>query len=249
MIRAMIFDLDGTLVQTEKLKAQSYAKAGVDLCPHELEEGEVIEAFKDVVGLSRRAVAMALVDRFELAEKASERMGEYGVNTPWQAYVQVRLEHYEQMLSDPEVIRENRWPHNLAVLQEARRAKCQTALATMSRCEQAIRILEILDLAGEFDFVATRDDVAEGKPDPEIYEMVSQELGVPPDGCLVLEDSPSGVRAAVDAGMWCVAVTTPFTRERLHESDLLDERWIVDDPDRVPVVVRSMVEARQTEAD
>lgn len=66
MIRAMIFDLDGTLVQTEKLKALSYARAAVKLCPHELNEEEVVEAFKEVVGLSRREVASALVEKFGL---------------------------------------------------------------------------------------------------------------------------------------------------------------------------------------
>lgn len=59
MIRAMIFDLDGTLVQTERLKAISYAQAAVEHCPYALSEGEVEEAFKDVVGLSRRQGAMA----------------------------------------------------------------------------------------------------------------------------------------------------------------------------------------------
>ena len=54
MIHAMIFDLDGTLVQTERLKALSYAHAAKELCPNGVSEGEVIEAFKEVVGLSRQ---------------------------------------------------------------------------------------------------------------------------------------------------------------------------------------------------
>ena len=66
----MIFDLDGTLVQTEKLKAISYAKAAVELCPSELQEVQVIEAFKGVVGLPRREVGKRLVDRFGLETKA-----------------------------------------------------------------------------------------------------------------------------------------------------------------------------------
>ncbi len=111
----------------------------------------------------------------------------------------------------------------------------------MSRCKQAQRVLEALDLADAFDFVATRDDVERGKPDPEIYQLVARELDVPPAECLVIEDSPSGVKAALAAGMWCVAVTTPFTRQRIHAKGLLDERWIVDDPDTLPDVVQQMV--------
>jgi len=91
MIRAMIFDLDGTLVQTEQLKALSYARAAVELCPDEIRENDVIEAFKDVVGLSRREVASTLVERFHLTGKAQKRMTEFGVDTPWQANVQVLL--------------------------------------------------------------------------------------------------------------------------------------------------------------
>ncbi|UCG64491.1 MAG: hypothetical protein JSW12_17975 [Deltaproteobacteria bacterium] len=49
MIRAMLFDLDSTLVQTERLKALSYAHAVVELCPHNLTEAELVEAFKEVV--------------------------------------------------------------------------------------------------------------------------------------------------------------------------------------------------------
>jgi beta-phosphoglucomutase len=244
MIRAMIFDLDGTLVQTERLKALSYARAAVELCPYTLDEEEVIEAFKGVVGLSRQEVARALVERFDLEEKAQARMAEFGVSAPWQAFVQVRLRHYERMLADPQVLRSNQWPHNVALLNEAGRTGCKTALATMSRCEQARRVLEVLDLVDAFDFVASGDDVEHGKPDPEIYQLVARELIVPSAECLVIEDSPSGVKAALAAGMWCIAVTTPFTRRRIHAEQLLDEHWIVDDPATLTAVVQQMVAER-----
>jgi beta-phosphoglucomutase-like phosphatase (HAD superfamily) len=91
-------------------------------------------------------------------------------------------------------------------------------------------VLDALELRGQFDFVATRDDVTNGKPDPEIYELVATELGSDPAECLVIEDSPAGVKAALAAGMWCVAVSTPFTLKPLHDSGLLEDRWIVDDP-------------------
>ncbi len=242
MIQAMIFDLDGTLVQTERLKAISYAHAAVELCPDGLTEAQVIEAFKEVVGLSRQEVAATLMERFGLEDAARARMAEFGVNTPWQGFVQVRLRIYEAMLADPEVLRSNRWPHSVALLHQARRDGCRTGLATMSYCAQVRRVLEVLDLSDAFDFVATRDDVEQGKPDPEIYLLVSCELDVPPDRCLIIEDSPSGVKAALAAGMWCIAVTTPFTHQAVHAERLLDERWIVDDPAALTAVVQRMVE-------
>ncbi len=245
MIRAMIFDLDGTLVQTERLKALSYARAAVELCPHRLDVADVVEAFKDVVGRSRQEVAVALVDRFDLALAARSRMAEFGVHSPWQAYVQIRLRIYEGMLADPEVLRKNQWPHNVALLHTARRAGCRTALATMSHGAQVQRVLEVLDLSSDFDFVATRDDVEQGKPDPEIYALVSREIGVSPANCLVIEDSPAGVRAALAAGMWCVASATPFTERALRAGRLLDRRWIVNDSATLMDVVQQMIAERE----
>lgn len=245
MIRAMIFDLDGTLVQTERLKALSYARAAGELCPHGLSEAEVVEAFKEVVGLSRREVAQALMERFGLEAAAQARRAEFGVSAPWQAFVQVRLRHYEAMLADPKVRRNSQWPHSVALLQEARRTHCKVGLATMSHYEQVRRVLDILNLTDAFDIVASRDDVERGKPDPEIYLLVARKLSIPPEECLVIEDSPTGVKAALAAGMWCIAVTNPFTRTAIHDGQLLDERWIVDDPTTLSAVVQRMIAAKE----
>lgn len=242
MIKAVIFDLDGTLVQTEKLKALSYARAAVQLDPEEVREEEVVEAFKDVVGESRREVATALMERFGLERAARQRMDEFGVKTAWQAYVQVRLRYYHDLLGDADKLRENQWPHNRALLEEARRAGCKTAVATMSRCRQANHVLDALDLSDDFDFVATRDDVENGKPDAEIYLLTAGELGVSPEECLVVEDSPAGVQAALAAGMHVVAVSTPFTRHRLHQTGLLPRERIVDEPDTLPATIAQIIE-------
>lgn len=241
MVKAMIFDLDGTLVQTEKLKALSYARAAVQLCPHEIEESEVIEAFKDVVGLSRREVATALVERFDLSDTAAKLMDDFGVSTPWQAFVQVRLNIYKKMLADPSVIKQNQWSHTMDLLASARENGCKVGLATMSYCQQATRVLDILDLGDTFDYVATRDDVENGKPDPEIYLLVAAELGVDPGHCLVIEDSPTGVQAALNAGMHVVAVSTPFTKKGLHASGLLPEGHIVDSPSELLIIVDHVI--------
>ncbi len=103
MISAVIFDLDGTLVETEELKALSYARAAVELRP-DLDEEEIVEAFKDFVGLSRGEVAVGLMERFGLEEAARARMKEFGVDRPWQAYVQIRLRIYDEMLCDPKLV-------------------------------------------------------------------------------------------------------------------------------------------------
>ena len=248
MIQAVIFDLDGTLVQTEKLKAMSYARAAVQLCTRCVNEGEVVEAFKEVVGRSRQEVSLFLMERFALEEAARSRMEEFGVKAAWQAFAQVRLQIYEEMVADPEVLLNHQWPHNIALLQQARNSQLPVGLATMSHCEQARRVLEILSLCDAFDFVATRDDVEQPKPDPEIYLLVSRELEVRPETCLVIEDSPAGVQAAQAAGMAVIAVTTPFTRMAFRERDLLDRRWVVDEPDRLPTVLRECLHALKTDA-
>src|SRR5919112_72646 len=157
MIRAFVFDLDGTLVETEELKALSYARAATQL-RRDLNEGEVVAAFGDLVGLSRQEVAVGLMRRFGLEDAARARMAEFDVGTPWQAYVQIRLGIYEQMLGDPKLIQEHCYPHNIALLRSVRQEGFPTALATQSHREQSRRVLGILGLEDEFDVVVTRDD-------------------------------------------------------------------------------------------
>jgi beta-phosphoglucomutase len=242
VIGAFVFDLDGTLVETEELKALSYARAAAELRPG-LDEGEVVEAFKDLVGLSRQEVAVGLMRRFGLEELARERMAEFGVGTPWQAYVQVRLRIYEELLADPNVVLAHRYPHNIALLRDVRREGYLTALATQSHREQARRVLDILGIAEEFDVVVTRDDVEHGKPDPEMHLLAARELGVGPEDCLAIEDSPAGVKAALSAGAEIVAVTTELTRQKFRDTNLLDRSHVVDDPRTLPAIVRHLLSA------
>jgi HAD superfamily hydrolase (TIGR01509 family) len=241
-INAFVFDLDGTLVQTERLKAQSYAKAAVELCPEDVTEAEVLEAYKDVVGESRQTVATTLMERFDLEAVAAERMTDVDVDAPWQAFVQVRLDYYDDLVQDPEVLRENRWPHTLSLLERARENQCAVALATTSRRKQACHVLSVLGHDDTFDFVATADDVERTKPHPEIYRMCAVELGVAPDRILAIEDSPTGTEAALAAGLHCIAFGTPFTEARLREESPLDDRWIVTDPDELIATVDTLLD-------
>ncbi len=71
--------------------------------------------------------------------------------------------------------------------------------------------------------------------------MAAKKLEVQPEECLVLEDSPNGVRAGVAAGMNVIAVATPFTIAGLHSSQVLEHTWVVHDPDKLLEVVRDRI--------
>jgi len=168
-------------------------------------------------------------------------MEELGVDRPWQAYVQIRLRIYQALLADSKLVLEHRYPHNIALLRDVRREGYLTALATQSYREEAQRVLGILGLTEEFDVIVTREDVEHGKPDPEMHLLVARELGVGPEECLAIEDSPAGIKAALAAGMEAVAVTTELTRQRFRNTDILDHSHIVDDPRMLPAVVCCLI--------
>jgi HAD superfamily hydrolase (TIGR01509 family) len=247
MIRAMIFDLDGTLVNTEYLKSISYARAIVHLSNGGVEEDTAQSAFKDVVGRSRKEVALYLTEKFGLNGACNSLCREYGVDERWQVLSAVRLQIYRDMLRNPKILRENLWPHNVDLLHLARETFCKVGLATMSERMQVV--LEVLGLREYFHCIATADDVKKTKPDPEIYLTVSRWLQVPPQQCMVIEDSASGVKAGLGAGMNVIAVATDFTQGQLLALEDLDNRWVVVDPKRLQEVVRERIEGLKTGPD
>jgi beta-phosphoglucomutase-like phosphatase (HAD superfamily) len=242
MISAALFDLDGTLVETEELKAISHGRSVAELDPG-VPEDEVASVYKEeLVGRSRQEVASTLVRRFGLEEAARRRMAEFGEDEPWRVLVRIRHGIYNEILADTELLLGQRYQHNIDLLRGLRREGYPTACATMSHIPQVRRVLSVLGLDDAFDVVATADDIRRGKPDPEIDLLVAERMGVPPEEFLVIEDSPAGVGAAVAAGMAVVAVPTEITRKALRASGLLDPRWIADDPRKLPDVVRERIE-------
>jgi len=211
MISAVIFDLDGVLVQTEKLKARAYGLAVQkirNLPEPDLNAGE---AYREVVGSSREATSKHVMDKLGLEEELRPLMAQYGVLEPWQALTAVRYEIYDKMVADPQVIRDNQWPYTVELLKMAKEASCQTALTTLSKKKDVLHMVHSLGLESMLDVVLTAEDVSKGKPDPEIYLLAAKKLGVPPSECLVLEDSVNGIKAGQAAGMSVVAIATPFT--------------------------------------
>ena len=241
MIKAIMFDLDGTLVQSEKLKAQSYAIAVERLRRLPGPELAAVEAYREIVGASRDVASRHIMDSLDLEAELRPRMGQYNVTEPWEALAAMRKKIYDGMVEDPQVIRDNQWPHTIGLLRVAREAHCKTALATMSLRAEALHVLRALDVEQSLDVVLTREDVVNPKPDPEIYLLAAQKLDVPSQECLVLEDSPNGVRAGVAAGANVIAVATPFTIAGLHSSEALEHAWVVHNPDELLDVVRERI--------
>ena len=101
--------------------------------------------------------------------------------------------------------------------------------------------MRALDLEQSLDVILGREDVKNGKPDPEIYLLAAQKLDVQPEDCIVVEDSPNGVRAGVAAGMNVVAFGTPFTIKNLHSAHVVEHEWILHDPDKLVEVVQERI--------
>ena len=242
----LCFDLDGTLVETERLKAHSYALAATDLRPG-VSAADVEAAYVEMVGRSREEVIAELTRRFGLAAAARTRMAELGVASPEDVYGTLRLRHYEQMLHDHDLVRSQEYPAATALLRRAKAMGYATGLATMSYRYQVDEVLDVLGVRDVLDAVVARDDVEQPKPDPEIYLLLARRLGVAPERCLVVEDSVPGVRSALAAGMTCVAATSELTRAAVHamaeESGALPPERIVDDPSRLAGVVLPLLGA------
>jgi beta-phosphoglucomutase len=168
-------------------------------------------------------------------------MAEYEASEPWEVLATMRRAIYDEMVADPQVVRDNQWPHTVELLRVARENNCKTGLATLSARTEALHFVRALGLEKALDVILAREDVAKGKPDPEIYLLAAQRLEVPPQECLVIEDSPNGVRAGLAAGMNVVAFGTPFTIASLHSTQVIDHQWILHDPETLIEVVRGRV--------
>jgi HAD superfamily hydrolase (TIGR01509 family) len=99
-----------------------------------------------------------------------------------------------------------------AVLEGARAAGLRLALATSSGRDWVTRWLSQHAMLELFEVTATRDDVAQVKPDPELYALAAARLGLKPGECLAVEDSLNGATSAVAAGMPVVTVPNDVTR-------------------------------------
>lgn len=237
-IEALLFDLDGTLLDSEPLKNEAHARAVLELAPHAIVAQDVVEVVTRLIGTPTPETAIELVRRFGLEDAARERMPGLGLAAPWEVYSHLQLEQYQRILDEPGVLERAQLPHAVELLRQARRLRCRTGLGSMSYRREVWRTLNTLGWTDLLDIVLAGDEVSRGKPDPEIYLRIAAGLGVLPGQCLVIEDSVSGIGAALAAGMHCIAVPNDLTRASVTSMIALDKRWIVQDPRRLSAVVR-----------
>ncbi len=243
MIKAIIFDLDGTLIQTEVLKARSYALAVHELTNEAVPVKSVVDRFKKYVGLSRLEVVAGLVEDFR--EELEEHFEADGDQTLGDWLLDKRLSLYEKMANDTALLLEHSCQYNLGLLNAVSQDDFKVVLATMSHLKEADKVLDILDVKDKLDFIFTRDNVTEGKPDPEIYLLAKDKLKVEADECIVIEDSVNGIKAGINAKMHVFAVTNNITHDSVCEANLLEPEFIIEDPKYLNERIYAFIKSKQ----
>ena len=185
-IRAVIFDMDGCLVDSEPMSLETLAELmaaeGLHATPDDLR--------KRFLGMSIQAIVRHLaraLDRDDLPDFA-------------RAFEERLLARYPAELR---VI-----PGIPALLDDLAARGVAVAIATGSSVRRLGITLEVAGLADRFgDRIFSAEQVRRGKPAPDLFLLAADRLGVPPDACAVMEDSPHGIAGAVAAGMRAVGFT------------------------------------------
>ena len=180
---AVVFDMDGLMLDSERAINECMARAASDL-GHDLPASLWLQMIGGGDGLCRRLLA----DRIG-ADATVELLA--------------RAEAMYDVVADAGI---DHRPGIVDLLDWLVARGIPRAVATSTRRPLAMRKLAAAGLLPYFDAVATSSDVAAPKPAPDVYLLAASKLGVAPARCLVLEDSPTGVRAALAAGMTPVQV-------------------------------------------
>jgi HAD superfamily hydrolase (TIGR01509 family) len=183
-IEAIIFDLDGLMIDSEPLARQAWGRV--------LEEYHVqldSETYARMIGLRLEDSSKLVTDIFDLDASPSELAEQEQHNmTQIMASGIPTLPGLERLLGE---ITQRRIPW---------------AIATSSRRAYVHLVLEQMTILHDCQAIAAGDEVTEGKPAPDVYLLAAQRLGASASNCLALEDSVPGIKAAASAGMKTVAV-------------------------------------------
>ena len=180
---AVVFDMDGLMLDSERAINDCMARASREL-GHDLPDSLWLQMIGGGEGLCRRLLA--------------ERIGDDAT-----IELLARTEAMYDVVADAGI---DHRPGIVDLLDWLVARGIPRAVATSTRRPLAMRKLAAAGLLPYFDAVCTSSDVAAPKPAPDVYLLAASKLGIEPARCLVLEDSPTGVRAALAAGMTPVQV-------------------------------------------
>ena len=116
-------------------------------------------------------------------------------------------------------------PFAVKLLQQLQQYDLKIALATSSRRKKMKMVLKLTGLLPYFEVIVTGEEVSRSKPAPDIFLMAAKKLDLTPIECLVIEDAINGIKAAKNAGMKCIAITTTHSAEMLQEADLIIDTY------------------------
>ena len=183
-VAAVVFDLDGTLIDSESIYRAALVQA----------LGEIglaaDEAFvRGLNGLAGAAVNARILERF-------------GADFPAAAFRRAYVARRDALVGEGIPLK----PGAAEALRFVAGRGLRMALATSALRDSAAAHLERLEVLALFDVLVGREDVARPKPYPDVFLMAARRLGVAPEDCLAVEDSHAGVQAALAAGMMTVMV-------------------------------------------
>ncbi len=192
MIRSIIFDFDGLILDTESTVYQSwleiYQEYDLDL---------PFDEWGQIIGISPE-------EHFDPLERLQSQL-EYIIDV--KAVGAKRLQREMELVEKQPIL-----PGVERILFEAMEKGFKLAIASSSDLKWVGGHLERLGLKKYFSAVHTSDDVERTKPDPALYKLALKSLGLSSENVFVLEDSPNGITAAQSAGLFCVVVPNPLTR-------------------------------------
>jgi HAD superfamily hydrolase (TIGR01509 family) len=187
-VKAIIFDMDGLMVDTERL----YIETGK----------EIAASFgKDVT----EETLSKMMGKKQI-ESASIFVTDLGLDISAQEIMKIRASMYQEKL-----IKDITPMMGLFEILDAFGGKLKLAIATGSSEESVKIVLRQLKIETYFDVLQTSDKIQNGKPDPEIYLNAIDNLNLLPNECIVLEDSSNGALAGKRAGCYVIAVPSKYT--------------------------------------
>jgi len=202
MINAVIFDMDGVIVDSEPL--------------HKAVERQIFIELAMDVPLERQHAFTGTSNAIMWAQLKAE----YNLPESIDHYVAIKESRYLKLVATDESI--SLIPGVEELLTSIKTAGIPIALASSSSLENIKIILNRFKLDSYFLAVASGEEVALSKPNPEVFLLAASRLGIAPTNCLVIEDSANGVSAAKAAGMFCIGLQEDqFNRQDLSQADFI----------------------------